>query len=74
MYQLCTIYVIQIMTINGVREMEFVTVRDFQTGTADVWKKLERDGNIILTNDGKPTALMIKYALNCRRQRLYDGR
>ena len=39
--------------------MEFVTVRDFRTGTANVWDKLARDGKMVVTNNGKPTALMI---------------
>ena len=39
--------------------MEFVTVRDFRAGTANVWEMLERDGKMVLTNNGKPTALMI---------------
>jgi len=42
--------------------MEFITVRDFRIGTASVWEKLERDGKMVLTNNGKPTALMINIA------------
>jgi antitoxin (DNA-binding transcriptional repressor) of toxin-antitoxin stability system len=39
--------------------MEFITVRDFRAGTANIWDKLERSGKMVLTNNGKPTALMI---------------
>ena len=42
--------------------MEFVTVRDFRTASANVWSKLERDGKMVVTNNGKPTALMINIA------------
>jgi antitoxin (DNA-binding transcriptional repressor) of toxin-antitoxin stability system len=46
-------------TTQRVKLVEFLTVRDFRAGTADVWQKLEQDGKIVLTNNGKPTALMI---------------
>jgi antitoxin (DNA-binding transcriptional repressor) of toxin-antitoxin stability system len=39
--------------------MDFVTVRDFRSGTANLWDKLERDGKMVVTNNGRPTALMI---------------
>jgi antitoxin (DNA-binding transcriptional repressor) of toxin-antitoxin stability system len=39
--------------------MEFVTVRDFRSGTANLWDKLARDGKMVVTNNGRPTALMI---------------
>jgi len=39
--------------------MEFMTVRDFRSKTADIWNKLKNDGKIVLTNNGKPMALMI---------------
>jgi len=48
--------------VNEVRRMEFVSVRDFRTGTANLWDKLERDGKMVVTNNGKPTALMINIA------------
>ena len=39
--------------------MEFVTVRDLRSGAANFWDKLASYGKIVLTNNGKPTALMI---------------
>ncbi|MDR1616052.1 MAG: prevent-host-death protein [Syntrophomonadaceae bacterium] len=42
--------------------MKFITVRDFRTGTANVWDILEHDGKMVLTNNGKPAALMINIA------------
>ena len=39
--------------------MEFVTVRDFRTNTANLWDRLERSGKMVVTNNGRPTALML---------------
>lgn len=38
--------------------MEYMTVRDFRS-SKEVWEKLSQDGELVLTNNGKPTALMI---------------
>jgi len=43
----------------GDDDMEFVTVRDFRNSSRDIWKKLESSENIVVTNNGKPTALLI---------------
>lgn len=40
--------------------MEFLSIRDFTTATRETQEKLDRDGKIILTNHGKPTALVFK--------------
>ncbi|MDR1001181.1 MAG: prevent-host-death protein [Clostridiales bacterium] len=39
--------------------MEFLTVRDFRTSPKIVWEKLSQNGEIVITNNGKPTALML---------------
>jgi antitoxin (DNA-binding transcriptional repressor) of toxin-antitoxin stability system len=38
--------------------MKFVTVRDFRTSSAGIWKKLPIEREIIITNNGKPVALL----------------
>jgi hypothetical protein len=40
--------------------MEFLTVREFTSSLRDSRGKLERYGKLVLTNNGKPMALMIK--------------
>ncbi|MCL1858676.1 MAG: type II toxin-antitoxin system Phd/YefM family antitoxin [Oscillospiraceae bacterium] len=39
--------------------MEFLTVRDFRASSKNVWDKLAQTGEIVVTNNGKPTALML---------------
>lgn len=39
--------------------MQFYSVRDLNTSAKEVWQKLSEDGEIVITNNGKPTALMI---------------
>ena len=39
--------------------MEFLTVRDFRTSPRNVWEKLSQSGEVVITNNGKPTALML---------------
>ena len=38
--------------------MKFVTVRDFRTSPAAIWKKLPSERELIITNNGKPIALL----------------
>ena len=38
--------------------MQFVTVRDFRTSSASIWKKLSSERELIITNNGKPIALL----------------
>ena len=38
--------------------MKFVTVRDFRTSPATIWKKLPVERELIITNNGKPIALL----------------
>ena len=38
--------------------MEFLNARDFRS-PKDVWTKLSKNGELILTNNGKPIALLL---------------
>ncbi len=39
--------------------MNFYTVRDLRTTPKSIWENLSQDGEVIITNNGKPTALMV---------------
>lgn len=38
--------------------MKFITVRDLRTTPAQIWKQLPREQEIVITNNGKPIALL----------------
>jgi hypothetical protein len=38
--------------------MNFYTVRDLRTTPRSVWEDLSEDGEVVITNNGKPTALL----------------
>jgi antitoxin (DNA-binding transcriptional repressor) of toxin-antitoxin stability system len=38
--------------------MRFVTVRDFRSRPAQVWKELAKNDDMILTSNGKPIAML----------------
>lgn len=38
--------------------MKFVTVRDFRTESANIWKTLPKEQEMVITNNGKPVALL----------------
>ena len=40
--------------------MNFYTVRDLRTHPREVWQKLSEVHEVIITNNGKPSALMIE--------------
>lgn len=40
--------------------MIFYSVRDLRTRPRDVWKKLSETQEVVITNNGKPSALMIE--------------
>ena len=40
--------------------MNFYTVRDLRTRPREVWKKLSEKHEVIITKNGKPSALMIE--------------
>jgi len=46
-------------TDQEVRAMDFCTVRDFRSYPKKIQEKLEQDGELVLTNNGKPTAFII---------------
>lgn len=39
--------------------MDFYTVRDMRTTPKTLWDSLTSDGCVVITNNGKPTALML---------------
>lgn len=42
--------------------MNFYTVRDLRTTPKSIWDNLASDGEVVITNNGKPTAIMIDIA------------
>lgn len=38
--------------------MKFITVRDLRTSPAQVWKDLPQEQEMVITNNGKPIALL----------------
>jgi len=38
--------------------MKFITVRDFRTSPSEIWKRLPSERELIITNNGKPIALL----------------
>jgi antitoxin (DNA-binding transcriptional repressor) of toxin-antitoxin stability system len=38
--------------------MKFVSVRDFRTSAANIWKTLPEEQEMVITNKGKPIALL----------------
>ncbi|TVQ28562.1 MAG: type II toxin-antitoxin system Phd/YefM family antitoxin [Spirochaetaceae bacterium] len=38
--------------------MKFITVRDIRTSPAEVWKQLPEEQEMVITNNGKPIALL----------------
>mgnify|MGYP002510892200 CR=1 FL=1 len=39
--------------------MDFYTVRDMRTTPKSLWDSLTADGSVVITNNGKPTTLML---------------
>ena len=39
--------------------MEFYSVRELRTNTKSIWKELSKDNDVVITNNGKPYALMV---------------
>ena len=42
--------------------MNFYTVSDLRMSTKNVWDNLTSDGEVVITNNGKPTAIMFNIA------------
>jgi prevent-host-death family protein len=38
--------------------MRFVSVRDFRSKSANVWKRLKQEDEMVITSNGKPVALL----------------
>ena len=42
--------------------MNFYTVRDLRTTPKNIWENLATDGEVVITNNGKPTAILFDIA------------
>lgn len=42
--------------------MNFYTVRDLRTTPKSLWETLSAEGEVVITNNGKPTALLVDIA------------
>lgn len=45
--------------------MNFYSVRDLRTETKKLWNNLSAGGEVVITNNGKPAALMINIPTDC---------
>ena len=54
--------------------MQFVTVRDFRNASGSIWEKLGKEGELIVTNNGKPAAILLDVKENDVEQTLRDIR
>jgi prevent-host-death family protein len=45
-------------TLNGGMIMKFVSVRDLRGRSAAVWRELDREGDLVITRNGKPIAIV----------------
>ena len=39
--------------------MQFISVRDFRSSSAAIWKNLPKEKEMVVTNNGKPIALLV---------------
>ena len=51
--------------------MDFYTVRDLRTTPKNIWDSLSEDGEVIITNNGKPTALMLNISEGDLEETIY---
>ena len=42
--------------------MNYYTVRDLRTETKSIWESLSKNGEAVITNNGKPSAIMLDVA------------
>ncbi len=42
--------------------MNFYTVRDLRNTPKNIWENLSNDGEVVITNNGKPTAILVDIA------------
>jgi PHD/YefM family antitoxin component YafN of YafNO toxin-antitoxin module len=54
--------------------MQFVTVRDFRSAPKEVWEKLSREKELVVTNNGRPTALLLNIPEGDFEETLQDVR
>ncbi len=40
--------------------MKFITVRDLKQKTADIWKLVQKDQELVITSNGRPVAILTK--------------
>jgi len=40
--------------------MNFITIREFKTQAAKIWGRLEKDHDLVLTNHGRPVAVLVE--------------
>ena len=43
-------------------DMQFYTIRELRTTPKALWERLAQDGEVVITNNGRPSALMINIA------------
>ena len=39
--------------------MDFLSVRELRASSRNIWRKLAQEGKMVITNNGKPTALLL---------------
>ena len=44
--------------------MKFVNVRDFRNSSRDIWERVNNDEDVVITNNGKPTAILVSVSEN----------
>ena len=54
--------------------MRFVTVREFRTSSASIWRDLPEEREMIITNNGKPIALLAPLTDRTLEETLSDFR
>jgi prevent-host-death family protein len=54
--------------------MQFVTVRDFRNSSRAIWDKVKEEGEVVVTNNGKPTAILVYVNENDFEETLQDIR
>jgi PHD/YefM family antitoxin component YafN of YafNO toxin-antitoxin module len=54
--------------------MQFVTVRDFRSTPKEVWEKLRCEEELVVTNNGRPTALLLNIPEGDFEETLQDVR
>jgi hypothetical protein len=48
------------LTFRKVRSMDYLSVRELRSAPKNVWGRLKQQGQLVLTNNGKPVALMLE--------------